>query len=128
MVVYVPGRGDFIVISFNPQAGHEQAGRRTGIVLSPKAFNELTGFVVVCPITNQRKGYPYEVELPAEGISFGTDGTPVTGVILTDQIKSLDWRARNLKLLAQYEPAHPQIQQWDDIVEDCLAKVHTYLA
>ena len=62
----IPKRGDLIVLNFNPQAGHEQAGRRNAIVLSPKEFNELTGFIVVCPITNQKKNYPFEVNLPEE--------------------------------------------------------------
>lgn len=93
-----PDRGDFVVISFTPQAGHEQAGWRNAIVLSPKLFNEATGFAAVCPITNQRKGYPFEVGLPSEGIAL-EDGFPVTGVILADQVKTLDWEARNLKAL-----------------------------
>ncbi len=94
----VPDRGDFVVISFTPQAGHEQAGRCNATVLSPKLFNEATGFAAVCPITNQRKGCPFEVDLPSEGIAL-EDGFPVTGVILADQVKTLDWKARNLKVL-----------------------------
>ncbi|WP_063263440.1 type II toxin-antitoxin system PemK/MazF family toxin, partial [Bacillus cereus] len=87
----VPERGDFVILNFDPQAGHEQAGRRTGIVLSPKLFNESTGFAVICPITNQEKDYPYEVKLPEEGIPV-PGGSPVTGVILVDQERTLDWR------------------------------------
>lgn len=94
----VPDRGDFVVISFTPQAGHEQAGRCNATVLSPKLFNEATGFAAVCSVTNQRKGYPFEVGLPSEGIAL-EDGFPVTGVILADQVKTLDWKARNLKVL-----------------------------
>ncbi|WP_340081408.1 type II toxin-antitoxin system PemK/MazF family toxin [Terribacillus sp. FSL K6-0262] len=112
-----PDRGDLIVINFNPQAGHEQAGRRTGIVLSPKNFNDKTGFAVVCPITNQEKGYPFEVALPEGGFPVPS-GNPVTGVILSDQIKSLDWKARNIKVIGP-APA--------EVVEECLAKVATYL-
>jgi len=119
-----PGRGDLIVINFNPQAGHEQAGRRNAIVLSPKEFNQLTGFISVCPITNQKKGYPFEVELPKEGISLGDNGYPITGVVLADQVKTLDWKARNLKVLKKYNPEDEQIV---DIVEECLAKIETYL-
>lgn len=83
---YVPQRGDAIWLDFDPQAGHEQARRRPALVLSPFEFNRITGFVLVCPITNQEKGYPFEVPLPA--------GLPVRGVVLADQIRSLDWKAR----------------------------------
>jgi|SRR5690554_6930142 len=124
MLENAPGRGDLIVINFNPQAGHEQAGRRNAIVLSPKEFNQLTGFISVCPITNQKKGYPFEVELPKEGISLGDNGYPITGVVLADQVKTLDWKARNLKVLKKYNPEDEQIV---DIVEECLAKIETYL-
>lgn len=112
-----PARGDLIIVDFNPQAGHEQAGRRTGIVLSPEQFNDVTGFASICPITNQEKGYPYEVILPKDGIPVPS-GKPVTGVILTDQVKTLDWKARKVKVIGQAS---------EEIVEDCLAKIATYL-
>ena len=89
--VYVPQRGDAVWITFNPQAGHEQAGRRPAVVLSPESYNGKTGLAVLCPITGQVKGYPFEVQLP--------DGLPVSGAILSDQVKSLDWRARNAELI-----------------------------
>lgn len=120
-------RGDLVVINFNPQAGHEQARRRNAIVLSPKAFNDATGFVTVCPITNQKKGYPFEVCLPDNGISLGDNGLPITGVILADQIKSLDWTARNIKILKKYHPKDEQADEIEAIVEECLAKIETYL-
>ncbi|MCP4902236.1 MAG: endoribonuclease MazF [bacterium] len=85
-----PKRGDLIWISLNPQAGHEQAGRRPALVLSPKAYNEKVGLAICCPITSHRKGYPFEVELPSD--------LPVSGVILSDQVKSLDWRARQAEV------------------------------
>ena len=88
---YIPQRGDVVWITLNPQAGHEQAGRRPAVVLSPEAYNGKVGLAILCPITNQVKGYPFEVLIPA--------GMPVTGVILTDQVKSLDWRARDVKLI-----------------------------
>ena len=88
---YVPQRGDVVWIMLNPQAGHEQAGRRPAVVLSPDAYNGKVGLAILCPITNQIKGYPFEVLLPA--------GLPVTGAILSDQVKSLDWRARNAELI-----------------------------
>ena len=83
-----PDVGDIVIVDFNPQAGHEQAGKRPALVLSPKKFNEVTGFAWLCPVTNQAKGYPFEVKVT------GTRKT--SGVILADQLKSLDWNARNL--------------------------------
>lgn len=87
---YIPERGDVVWITLNPQAGHEQAGRRPAIVLSPAAYNGKVGLAVLCPITRQVKGYPFEVLIP--------DGCGVSGVILADQVKSLDWRARGAEL------------------------------
>jgi mRNA interferase MazF len=83
-------------ITLNPQAGHEQAGRRPGVVLSPKSYNGKTGLAILCPITSQIKGYPFEVLLPA--------GLPVAGAILSDQVKNLDWRARNAELICTLPP------------------------
>src|SRR5258708_4669106 len=83
---YVPVRGDFVWLEFSPQAGHEQAGHRPAFVISPEPYNRKTGLALVCPITTQIKGYPFEVVLP--------EGLKVKGAILSDQIKSLDWRAR----------------------------------
>lgn len=128
MATVTPGRGDLVVINFNPQAGHEQAGRRNAIVLSPEEFNAVTGFMVVCPITNQKKAYPYEVELPEEGFSLGDDGFPITGVVLSDQVKSIDWKAQNLKVLKKYDVADEQIDELDELVEDCLAKIELEIA
>lgn len=82
----LPRRGDLVWLDFTPQAGHEQAGRRPALILSPESYNRKTGLAVACPITNQAKGYPFEVPLPA--------GLPVTGVVLSDHIRSIDWRAR----------------------------------
>ena len=83
---YIPERGDAVWITLDPQAGHEQAGRRPALVLSPSAYNGRVGLALFCPITSQVKGYPFEVSLPA--------GSPVSGVVGADQVKSLDWRAR----------------------------------
>ncbi len=84
-MAYVPESGDVVWITFNPQAGHEQAGRRPALVLSPKSYNGKVGLSLLCPVTSQVKGYPFEVAIP--------EGLPVSGVILSDQVKSLDWRA-----------------------------------
>lgn len=90
---YVPDRGDAVWISLNPQAGHEQAGRRPAVVLSPASYNSKVGLAIVCPITNQIKGYPFEAVIP-EGLS-------VSGAVLSDQAKSLDWRARKAELICK---------------------------
>lgn len=82
---YVPDRGEVVWLTFTPQAGHEQAGYRPALVLSPRSYNGKTGLGLFCPITSVVKGYPFEVALPVKG--------PVTGVVLSDQVKSLDWRA-----------------------------------
>lgn len=86
-------RGDVVWISMNPQAGHEQAGRRPALVLSPAAYNGKVGLAILCPISSQAKGYPFEVQLP--------NGLPVVGVILSDQAKSLDWRAREAEFVCR---------------------------
>ena len=83
---HVPERGDVVWLEFNPQAGSEQAGRRSALVISPKSYNRKVGLALVCPITSRVKGYPFEVELP--------QGLEAKGAILCDQLKSLDWRAR----------------------------------
>ncbi len=88
---YVPKRGDAVWITLNPQAGHEQAGRRPAVVLSPEAYNRKVGLAILCPITSQIKGYPFEVVIPT--------GLAVTGAILADQVKSLDWRARKTEMI-----------------------------
>lgn len=86
-MAYIPDSGDIVWITFNPQAGHEQAGHRPALVLSPKAYNGKVGLAILCPITSQVKGYPFEVLVP--------EGLEIKGAILSDQVKSLDWRARN---------------------------------
>ncbi|MDQ3555725.1 MAG: endoribonuclease MazF [Gemmatimonadota bacterium] len=85
-IPYVPDRGDLVWIDFDPQAGHEQAGRRPGLVVSPALYNGRRGLAVFCPITSRHKGYPFEVHIP--------EGPAIQGVVLSDQLKSLDWRAR----------------------------------
>lgn len=90
---YVPERGDLVWLTFDPQAGHEQAGRRPALVLSPAPYNRRASLALVCPITNQAKGYPFEVALP-EGLS-------ISGVILADHVKSADWAARRVQFAAK---------------------------
>jgi len=88
---YVPECGDVVWITLNPQAGREEAGRRPALVVSPQSYNAKVGLAIFCPVTGQIKGYPFEVLIPA--------GLPVTGAILSDQVKSLDWRARKAELI-----------------------------
>ena len=83
---YVPDAGDLVWLTFDPQAGHEQAGRRPALVLSPRGYNARANLGLVCPITNQKKGYPFEVEIPPD--------CGASGVILADQLKSVDWKTR----------------------------------
>lgn len=109
-MVYVPERGDVVWLSLNPQLGREQAGRRPALVLSPASYNQKVDLAVICPITNQAKGYSFEVQLP--------QGLQVTGVILSDHIKNLDWRARNAEFICKAP---------DSIVEDVLDKIFALL-
>ena len=87
---FVPERGDVVWLQFTPQAGHEQAGRRPAVVLSPRSYNAKVRLALLCPVTSQIKGYPFEVRLPA-GLAIG-------GVALCDQVKSLDWQVRRAEL------------------------------
>jgi mRNA interferase MazF len=110
MPAYCPKRGDVIWLSFNPQAGHEQTGHRPALVLSPEPYNRKVGLSLLCPLTSQAKGYPFEVHVPP--------GLPVSGVILSDQVKSMDWNARG----ASYFCSLP-----DSVVRQVLNKVGTLL-
>ena len=102
----IPARGDLVWLQFNPQAGHEQRGQRPALVVSPKEYNRKVGLALFCPVTSQVKGYPFEVALPPGG--------KVTGVILADQLKNLDWRARKAVRIS----AAPQ-----EVVKEVLAKI-----
>ena len=95
MAAYVPDRGDVVWINFSPQAGHEQAGRRPAVVLSPRSYNKPSGLALFCPITNRVKGYPFEARLPEQA--------PVTGVVLVDQVRNLDWHERQAELIGELD-------------------------
>jgi mRNA interferase MazF len=86
---YVPDAGDLVWLTFDPQAGHEQRGRRPALILSPRAYNAKARVAIACPITSQAKGYPFEVLLPHDA--------KVTGVVLADHVKNLDWNARQVE-------------------------------
>jgi mRNA interferase MazF len=97
-------------VDFNPQMGHEQGGRRPALVLSPTEYNRTVGLVVVCPITNQQKGYPWEVEIPND--------PHVTGVVLADQLKSFDWRGRRAEFVCT-----PEQELLEEVVEKAIALI-----
>jgi mRNA interferase MazF len=103
---YVPSRGDLVWLQFNPRAGHEQAGHRPALVISPSSYNRRVGLALCCPVTSQVKGYPFEVLLPA--------GLGVEGAVLSDQLKSLDWRVRRARRIAT-APA--------DVLEETVGKI-----
>jgi mRNA interferase MazF len=107
---YIPERGDVVWLDFDPQAGHEQAGRRPAFVLSPATYNGKTGLMLCCLITSQVKGYPFEVAV--EGVA------KVRGVILADQVKSLDWQARKVEKLGKVAKA---------VLEEVVEKVRAIL-
>ena len=103
---YTPQQGDIIWITLSPQAGHEQAGRRPAVVLSPGAYNEKTGLAIMCPVTSQVKQYPFEVTIPEDLL--------VNGVVLSDQVKNLDWRARKSEFACKLP---------DETIEEVLLKL-----
>jgi mRNA interferase MazF len=103
---YIPAQGDIVWLQFNPQAGHEEAGRRPALVISPKEYNRKVGLALFCPVTSQVKGYPFEVLLPS--------GLTVSGAVLSDQVKSLDWRVRKAKRLCTAP---------EEVVEEVLGKI-----
>lgn len=107
---YVPGRGHAIWLSFEGQFGHEQAGRRPALVVSPASYNEKVGLALVCPITTRVKGYPFEVKIPEE--------SGVEGVVLSDQVKSLDWEKRKAAFICQVP---------ESVTRDVLARLRTLL-
>lgn len=107
---YVPDRGDIVWLDFNPQAGHEQTGRRPALVVSPQSYNGKVGLALMCPITSKMKGYPFEVSLPP------TVG--VAGVVLADQVKSLDWQARKAEFACKVPP---------EVTQEVLAKIRVLI-
>jgi len=107
---YVPDRGDIVWLQFNPQTGHEQAGHRPALVVSPRSYNQKAGLALFCPITSQVKGYPFEVVLQQQG--------ELHGAILSDQIKSLDWRVRKAKRFSKATKA---------VIGEVLAKIHALI-
>jgi mRNA interferase MazF len=111
VVTPAPDAGDIVWIDFSPQTGREQAGRRPALVLSPQLYNEKVGLMIVCPITSKSKGYPFEVPLP--------EGLAVSGAVLSDHVKSLDWKVRGASVVDQV----PR-----DTLKQVLAKLKALLA
>jgi mRNA interferase MazF len=109
-VSYVPNRGDLIWIQFSPHSGHEQGGRRPGLVLSQTAYNSKTGLAMICPITSRHKGHPYDVVLP--------DNLQITGVVMADHAKSLDWVTRQAVFICEAPP---------ELLDEVLGKLETLL-
>ncbi len=108
--IKVPDKGDIVWLSFNPQTGHEQSGRRPALVISPQEYNGKTDLAIFCPITSQAKGYPFEVKIP--------DNLEISGVILSDQIKSLDWKTRKAEFICKLPK---------EALIDTLNKIHALL-
>lgn len=103
---FVPARGDIVRMSFSPHSGHEQAGWRPALVVSPETYNRVSSLALLCPITSRVRGYPFEVALPS--------GATISGVVLVDQLRSLDWRARKARLVER-APGH--------VVDEVLARL-----
>jgi mRNA interferase MazF len=110
IIEYIPRRGDLVWIDFSPQSGHEQSGRRPAVCISPIKYNQTVGLAIFCPITSARKGYPYEVLLP--------ENLTITGVVLSDQVKSLDWQTRQVDYIDHIP---------ETVVSNILAKLHTLI-
>lgn len=91
MAAYIPEKGDFVILSFDPQSGHEQKGRRPAMVISNKLFNKHTGLAIVCPITNTSRGIPFHVSVPPQ--------SSLTGFIMVEQVKSVDFASRQIKFV-----------------------------
>ncbi len=107
---YVPERGDVVWLQFDPQAGHERAGKRPALVISPMGYNGRVGLALLCPITSHRKGYPFEVALPP--------GFKIQGVVLADQVKSLDWQVRHAERVDRVPP---------DVLDEAVGKIRVLI-
>lgn len=108
---YIPDRGHYIWLEFTPQSGHEQGGHRPALVISPVSYNSKVGLALLCPITSKAKGYPFEVNVISTNHQLG-------GVILADQVKSLDWRARHARFISTAP---------DDVVAEVIGKIQALL-
>jgi mRNA interferase MazF len=110
MAAYVPAKGDLIALTFDPQSGHEQKGRRPALVISNDLFNQRTGLAIVCPITSRQRDIPFHVALPGDG--------KVTGFVMVEQVKAIDFRARRARLIQKL--AAPVLNEVLGILDACL--------
>lgn len=110
MASYIPRKGDFVALTFDPQSGHEQRGRRPALVVSNDLFNESTGLCIACPVTNTRRDYPFHVSIP--------EGLDVTGVVMVEQVKSIDFRSRSVKHIGT--APEPVLQEVLSLLDACI--------
>ncbi len=108
---YIPERGDIVWLDFDPQAGHEQAGRRPALVISPFSYNQKVRLAIFCPITSQEKGFPFEVKLPKN--------LKAKGVVLADQVKNHDWQQRNVEFFCKVP---------EEVLEEVFEKIETLIS
>ncbi len=106
---YIPKKGDLVILTFDPQAGHEQQGRRPALIVSNEIFNRHVGLAAACPITNTNRDFPFHVQV---------DSSELTGFIMTEQIKSIDFRARKVKFVAKVK---------DDVLDQVLGMIESIL-
>lgn len=107
---YIPERGDIVWLDFDPQTGHEQAGRRPALVISPSSYNRKVKLAIFCPVTNQEKGFPFEVKLPMN--------LKAKGVVLADQVKNLDWQRRSVEFFCKVP---------EEVLEEVFEKIQTLI-
>jgi mRNA interferase MazF len=110
MAAYVPRKGDVVALTFDPQSGHQQRGRRLALVVSNDLFNKATGLCIACPVTSTRRDYPFHVSIP--------EGQDVNGVVMVEQVKSIDFRARGIKHIAS--APEPVLQEVLAILDACI--------
>jgi len=110
VAVYVPRKGDFVAVTCDPQSGHEQRGRRPALVVSNDLFNKATGLCIACPVTNTRRDYPFHVSIP--------EGQDVNGVVMVEQVKSIDFRSRGVKHIGS--APEPVLQEVLSILDACI--------
>jgi len=110
MAAYVPRKGDFVAVTFDPKPGHEQPGRRPALVVSNDLFNKATGLCIACPVTNTRRDYPFHVSIP--------EGQDVNGVVMAEQVESIDFRARGIKHIGS--APEPVLQEVLAILDACI--------
>ena len=110
MTAYVPHKGDFVALTFDSQSGHEQRGRRPALVVSNDLFNKATGLCIACPVTSTRRDFPFHVSIP--------EGEAVTGLVMVEQVKSIDFRSRSIKRIGA--APEPVLEEVLSILDACI--------